>query len=260
MRARAVPAVLFGAAVALVAVTAACGGADPAVHGPDPLAKVSARQIVSEALARLEQAGSVHISGTLTQRPGPVHPWATGPVRNVVTLVTSKQACAGTDTVSGLASGEDYAGTPPQPERGMYRFDRIGSQAWVKGDAAFYTHFWFMDNGMSVTAGSKYVYLDAGADPIVSRLCDVSKWLTVPPNARPAKVGRVMLAGQIALKIRVSPAEYLYVSDTKKPVVLRVTVPGTQDVAFTRYETPVPVIRPAARDTITVTGVIAANR
>lgn len=254
MCARAVPAVV------LLTVVAACGGADPAVHGPDPLAKVSARQIVSEALAGLEHAGSVRISGTLTQRPGPVHPWATGPVRNVVSLVTGKQACAGTDTVSGLASGEDYAGTPPQQDRGTYRFDKIGNQAWVKGDAAFYTHFWFMDNSMSVTAGSKYVYLDAGNDPIVSRLCDITKWLTVPPNTRPVKAGRVMLAGQIALKIRVSPAEYLYVSDTRKPVVMRATVAGAQDVTFTRYETPVTVIRPAARDTTTVTDVIAANR
>lgn len=256
MRARAVPAV--AGAVTLAALIAACGGADPAVHGPDPLAKASARQIVSEALAGLQQANPVRISGTLTERPSPAHPWAVGPVRNVFTLVTGKEACAGTDTVTGLASGEDYAGTPPRPARGTYRFDAIGNQTWVKGDAAFYTHFWFMDNGMSVTAGSKYVYLDAGGDTIVSRLCDTSKWL--PSGTRPAKAGRVMLAGRVALKIRIAPAACLYVSDTRTPVLLRATVTGVQDVTFTSYPAPVPAIRPAARDTITETDVIAANR
>lgn len=262
MLARAVPALL------LAGITAACGsaaeGAGPAVHGPDPLAGTSARQIVSQALAGLEHAGSVRISGTFTERPGASRPWAYGPVRNLASLVTGKTACAGTDTVSGLASAEDASSRVPRPERGLYRFLRIGNQAWVKGDTTFYTHFWFMDDSMTVTAGSKYISFDGGGDADISRLCDASRWLangfTVPPGTRPAKAGRVMLSGQVALKIRATPDEYLYVSDTRTPRLLRATVPGTEDVTFTGYDVPVPAVKPAAQDTISEIAVIAANR
>lgn len=266
MRARAVPALVLAAVT--VAVSAGCGGGaagtGPAVGGPDPLARASARLIASQALAGLEHAGSVRVSGTFTEPPGPGRPWAYGPVRNVVSLVTGKTACAGTDTVSGLASAEDESGSAPRQERGSYRFLRIGNQSWVKGDSSFYTHFWYMDDSMSATAGSKYVLLAGGNDADVGRLCDAGRWLTtgftVPAGARPAKVGRVRLSGQAALEIRVTPAEYLYVSDTPVPRLLRATVPGTEDVTFSGYGTPVPAVRPAASDTIGEIAIIAANR
>lgn len=117
---------------------------------------------------------------------------------------------------------------------------------------------------MSVTAGSKYVYLDGGDDANIGRLCDASRWLTtgfmVPPGARPAKAGRVLFSGQAALKIRATPDEYLYVSDTRTPRLLRATVPGAEDVTFTGYDVPVPAVKPAAQDTISETAVIAVNR
>lgn len=262
MRARAVPALV------LAVVTAGCGsvaaGTGPAVRGPDPLADTSARLIVSQALAGLEHVGSVRISGTFTEPPGTFHPWAFGPVRNLVSLITAKTACAGTDTVSGLASAEDGSGPEPRPERGSYRFIRIGDHSWVKGDTAFYTHFWFMDDGMSATAGSKYVSLVGSDDAYIGRLCDAGRWLTtgftVPPGARPPKAGRVLLSGQVALEIRVTPALYLYVSDTRTPRLLRVTVPGTEDVTFTGYDARVPAVMPAAQDTINETIIIADNR
>jgi hypothetical protein len=121
-----------------------------------------------------------------------------------------------------------------------------------------------MDDSMSVTAGSKYVYLDGGDDANIGRLCDASRWLTtgfmVPPGARPAKAGRVLFSGQAALKIRATPDEYLYVSDTRTPRLLRATVPGTEDVTFTGYDVPVPAVKPAAQNTISETAVIAVNR
>jgi hypothetical protein len=262
MRARA------ASALVLTVVTAACSGAaagtGSAVRGPDPLAGVSARLIAGEALAGLEDASSVRISGTFTEpRGGAVHPWAYGPVRNVVNLATGRTACAGTDTVSGLASAEDSSSSTPSQQHGSYRFLRIGNRSWVKGDASFYTHFWFMDEGMSATAGSKYVSL-AGDDANVGRMCDTGRWLvtgfTIPPGARPAKAGRVLLSGQAALEIRVTPAEYLYVTDTRTPRLLRVTVPGTEDATFTGYGVPVPAVAPAAQDTIGEIDIIAANR
>jgi uncharacterized membrane protein len=115
--ARAVPALV------LAGITAACGsaaeGTGPAVHGPDPLAGASARQIASQALAGLEHAGSVRISGTFTERPGTAHPWASGPARNLASLITAKTACVGTDTVSGLASAEDASGPRTSPGAGI---------------------------------------------------------------------------------------------------------------------------------------------
>ena len=118
---------------------------------------------------------------------------------------------------------------------------------------------------MAVTAGSKYVSLAGGDDDAnIGRLCDASRWLTtgftMPPGARPAKAGRILFSGQAALKIRVTPDEYLYVSDTRTPRLLRVTVPGTEDVTFTGYDLPVPAVKPAAQDTIGEIAIIAANR
>jgi hypothetical protein len=262
MRIRAVPAVV------LAVIATGCGGgaADtgPAIHGPDPLAGISARLIASQALAGLEHADSVRISGTFTERPPVVFSWAQGPVHNIVSLVTGKTACTGTDTVSGLTGAEDNSASTPRQRQGSYQFIRIGNQSWVKGDSAFYTRFWFMDDGMSDTAGSKYVYLEGRDDANTGRLCDPSRWLTagftLPPGARPAKAGRILLSGTAALEIRVTPAEYLYVSDTRTPRLLRATVPGTEDATFTGYGAPVQAIKPAASDTITETAVIAANR
>lgn len=263
MRARAVLALVLAVVIAAYAILAVDTG--PAVSGPDPLAGTSARLIASQALAGLEHAASVRISGTFTERPGPDHPWAFGPVRNQVSLTTGTTACTGTDTVSGLASAEDGSGLEPRQERGTEQFTRIGNQSWVKGDNSFYTHFWFMDDGMSATTGSKYVYLDVGDDADVGRLCDASRWLstgfTVPPAARPQKAGRVLLSGQVALEIQVTPDEYLYVTDTRALRLLRATVPGAaEDVTFTGYGTPVPAIRPAVQDTIAETAVISGNR
>ncbi len=223
-------ALTFTAVSAICVTAAGCGGGG----GGDPLAGLSAKQVLSKAVSDLKSAPSFHIAGTVNQNGGGIH---------IDLAYKHGTGCEGTLGIRG---------------KGSVYLLVIGGTAWFKPDQAF----WESSAGSSAPSviavvGGKYL-TDAASSSNVSglaQLCDANSLASSFTSPKDIVKGATsMINGQRSLALR-DPAKsaVMYVSDTSSPQILQVT--GTQPgnggrIDFTGYGGSVTLRPPPADETV----------
>ena len=225
-------ALAFTVVSAICVAAAGCGGGGSS-SGGDPLAGLSAQQVLSKAVSDLKSAPSFHIAGTVNQGGG----------INIDLAYKHGTGCEGTLDVGG---------------RGSVHLLVIGGTAWLKPDQAF----WKSVAGSSASSviaviGGKYLKGATSNRNVsgLSRLCDANSLASAFTSPKDiVKGGISVINRQRALALR-DPAKsaVMYVTDTSNPQILRVSgaQPGNGGrIDFTGYGSSVTLRSPPADETI----------
>jgi hypothetical protein len=227
--------VAVSACVSAAAGAVVCGVvAVPAFAGTvsNPLARLSADQIVHTANADLRSVPSFHVAGSVSESGK----------HETFSLSLSHKACSGT-----VKMGKE----------GSFAIVKIGHTVWIQPDNRFWenagvpaakvsaVHGKWLES--SSTSGSKSLY--NGASP----LCSPGKYTA--GSAKPAtgwtKGGTTTIAGTRALELTgKGSAGDVYVSVSAKPEILRVTHGSAGSFTLAAFGVPVKAVAPAASQVI----------
>jgi hypothetical protein len=216
------------AASAFCLTVVGCGGGQG-----DPLASVSAKQVLTKAVSDLKSASTFRVSGRVNVDGG-------------LSLQLTYKHGTGCSGTLGIGS------------RGSVYLLVIGDVAWMKPD----DKFWKASAGSSASkviavVGGRYLKGPANSSHIsgLTRICDVNSLassLTSPKDI--AKGPLTTVNGQQALELKdKSKSATMYVTDTSSPQILQVTSKqsGNRGKAyFTGYGKPVTLTPPPASKTI----------
>ena len=220
-------------ALTLTAVSALCITAAGCGGGGDPLAGLSAKQVLSKAVSDLKSAPSFHIAGAVNQDGG----------INIDLTYKHQTGCQGTVGIRG---------------KGSVYLLVIGRTAWLRPDQAFWESY-AGSSASSVIAviGGKYLKAATSSSNVsgLSQLCDANSLASSFTSPKDIVKGATsVINGQRSLALR-DPAKsaVMYVTDTGSPQILRVT--GTQlgnggRIDFTGYGSPVTLTPPPAGETV----------
>lgn len=221
-------ALALTAASACCLTVAGCGGGQG-----DPLASMSAKQVLAKAVSDLKSASTFRVSGRVNENGG------------LSLQLTYKRGtgCGGT-----LGFG---------PKGSIYLLV-IGNVAWMKPDDTF----WKTSAGSSASkviaaVGGRYLKGSANGSQVsgLTRICDVNSLASSLASPKDVAKGPVTTVnGQQALALKdKSKSATMYVTDTSSPQILQVTSTrsGNSGKAyFTGYGKPVALTPPPASNTI----------
>lgn len=226
----------FRTALSLAAVSgtcltaAACGGGG---GGGDPLASMTAQQVLNKAVANLKSASTVSLSGTESIQGG------------------------ATTVRLDYKHGAGCQGTVSQGAKGSFALVVIGNTAWVKPDAAF----WKANAGKQAqqamaAVGGRYLK-GSTSNGNVSQLSDICDVNTLASSlSKPTTVTKEAITtvnGQSTLPLKdETKGGVLYVTDTSNPQILQVvnTKPGTTGKISFAYGNQVSLTAPPASETV----------
>ena len=228
---------LAAAAAACLSCLAAagCGGLTAATLRPfpqstvDPLARLPAGKVVTEAVADAEAAPSLTMSGTVTDAGSSIG----------ITL--------------GFKRGGGCVGSVSYPDKGTVKLIVVGKAVYLKPDAKF----WTANAGakapliMSLLNGR---YLEASASDKtmadLASVCSLSTILNSGSAGTYAKEAVTTLDGIRVLPIKLSDGSTEYVTDTPAPEFVKAIAPkgskvGAGDVSVS-VDAPVTLTAPSA--------------
>ena len=221
-------ALTFTAVSAICVTAAGCGG------GGDPLAGLTAKQVLSRAVSDLKSAPSFRMAGAVNEN-------------GRISVDLTYQRGTGCEGTLGLGS------------QGSVYLLVIHTTAWFKPDQAYWTSV-AGSAAPSVIAvvGGKYLQgTTAGSNGAsgLAHLCDagsLASSFTTPSDI--AKGAATTINGQQVLELK-DPAKSstMFVTDTGSPQILRVTSSQSGNsgrVDFTDYGSPVTLTPPPASETI----------
>jgi len=220
----------LAAASAFSLTVAGCGGGSG-----DPLAGMSAKQVLTRAVSDLKSASTFRVSGTVNEDGG------------LSLLLTYKHGtgCGGT---LGIGS------------RGSLSLLVIGDVAWMKPDDKFWkTYAGRSASRVIALMGGRYLKGPAHSSRLsgLTRVCDVNSLASSLASPQDIAKGPVTTVdGQQALELKDnSKSATMYVTDTSSPQILQVisTRPGNGNSGkayFTGYGKPVTLTPPPASQTI----------
>jgi len=224
-------------AVALLAVLAAGCGASSATSGApastappgNPLAALSARQILAKTIADFKAASSVHIAGS--ER-------ASGQTF-AMDLTVGAHGCQGTVGLGG---------------QGSVVLLRIGSTVWMKPDDQFWKSFLAGAPAELSAVEGKYVRLSAKGPATSSfgAFCSLSQLAGQVGGAgnQLVKGQTATIGGQPALQLKdTEQAGSAYVTISASPEFLQTSGTGGH-VDFTDYNAPLALTAPPASQTV----------
>jgi hypothetical protein len=220
------------AATAVACVTglavAACGGS-----GGDPLADMSAKQVVTKAVSNLKAAPTFGLSGRITEPGGDL------------TLHLDYKR------------GTGCKGTIAQAGKGSFTLVVIGTTAWMKADDAFWRAYAGSDASQAIALLSgRYLKGSTTNANVASltQLCDVNtltSQLSLPTDVVKGKV--TTLGGQQVVPLTdKAKGGTLYVTDTSSPQIVEVvntTAGNSGKITFT-VGNPVTLTAPPASESI----------
>jgi hypothetical protein len=222
-------ALALTAAFAFSLAVVGCGGGG----GGDPLAGMSAKQVLTKAISDLKSASTFRVSGRVSQDGG-------------LTLQLAYKHGTGCEGTLGLGS------------RGSVYLLVIGDVAWMKPDDTF----WKTSAGSSAPkvialVGGRYLKGSASSSQLsgLTQICDANSLASSLASPKDIAKGPVTTVnGQQALELKdKSKSATMYVTDTSSPQILQVisTQPGNSGtVSFTGYGNPVTLTPPPASETI----------
>jgi hypothetical protein len=225
-------------ASAMVAVGAACGSAgltaststSPAVN---PLAMLSADQIVTRAIANLRTADTVHVTGTFTD---------SGQRVRLKLALVHRRGCNG-----GMSIRSE----------GSFRLIMIGTALWFKPDGLFWKSHG-ANPAMRQAMFGKWVRVPADSSEVsdLSHLCTPGRLAEIfgsPTDAARGK--RTNIAGEPALQLTgtgTDSSSAIYVSVSASPQILRIAGTGAHadDFELTGYGSAVRLAMPPPSQTL----------
>lgn len=223
-------ALALTAASAFSLTIAGCGGGQG-----DPLASMSAKQVLTKAVSDLKSASAFRVSGRVNENGG-------------LSLQLTYKHGTGCRGTLGIAS------------RGSVYLLVIGGVAWIKPD----DKFWKTSAGSSASkvialVGGRYLKGPANGSRVsgLTRICDANSLTSSLASPKDIAKGPVTTVnGQQALELKdKTKSATMYVTDTSSPQILQVT--STQSgngnsgkAYFTGYGQPVTLTPPPASDTI----------
>ena len=222
---------LLAAAIMCATVGAGLAGfatASASTSG-SPLSGLSADQIATKAVANLKSASSVHVTGAVT---------SSGETVGLDLTLVRAQGCTGTMAVTGT---------------GSFQLTAIGSQVWIKPDQQFWKNEGATAAVLNVVSG-KYLKVTATSRfGSLREFCQPSQLAGSfgSPKAGLVKGTTTTISGQQALQIKQNgSAASLFVSDTAKPQMLRLSGGSQGTIDFSDYNSPVTLTAPSAADTL----------
>lgn len=237
-------AITLAAAVAtILAGAAACGTASsgssgnsgpsaPATPSANPLAGLTADRILTEAVADLKTASSVHVAGTVVDSGQTV----------TLDLTLGTKACQGT---LGISS------------EGSFVMLKIGNELWLKPDDKFWKYA--MGNSGSAVAldvvEGKWLLPSASDSSLGSlgEFCNPSQFAGLfSGKAKNAVKGpTATISGQPALEIKdTTGTGTAYVTLAAHPQFLSIASAGKGQLDFSRYNAPLTLTPPPADQTL----------
>ena len=235
---------------ALAVATAACGasgstpssGASRAVSlSPqavsDPLADWSVKRVETQSQTDTLAAPYVRVTGTGTD--------------------SGQQVAFDLTMVAGVGC----RGTMTEQGNGSFTLINKGNTVWVKPDATFWTNEAGQDKAKQLVASlltGKYLQEQAGTGlGSLASMCSLRGLLgnSSQPSGDGSftRAGTALIDGQRALKFTSTKEHgYVYVTDTARPVILQMTVPGSGggSISFTYYATAPAITPPPASEVI----------
>jgi hypothetical protein len=231
------PRGLVTIAVGMLAVLAAgCGGSSSSTPGASasaalsggPLAALTARQIMTKAIADFKASSSVHVAG-------------------------SERDSGQTFTMDMTVGASGCTGTVGLGGQGSVRLLRIGGTIWIKPDDKYWKSALQATPGDLPAVEGKYVRLSPNgpATSSFSSFCYLSQLASQlsAGEDRVTKGQTATVLGQSALQLKdTQQAGAAYVTISATPEILQ-TGGGSGQVDFT-YGAPLTLTRPPARQTI----------
>lgn len=216
----------------LTVLVAGCSGGSGASGGGssgNPLASLTAKQILTKAIADLNASSSVHLAG-------------------------SEQNSGQTYTMDLTIGASGCTGTVGMGTQGTLRLLRIGSTVWIKGDDTFWKASLASSPTYLHAVEGKYVRLSPNGPATSSfgAFCYLSQ-LTGQFGSgenRVVKGQTTTILGQSALQLQ-DPQQSgsAYVTLSASPEFLR-TGTASGYVDFTNYNAPLALSPPPARETV----------
>jgi hypothetical protein len=223
---RAAPAALIVAAACGVA---ACGGGAPA----DPLASMSASQIMTKTLADLKAVSSVQYSGVASD---------SGQDISLNLAITKTGSCRGTMS---------------EPGSGSLKIVATGQTMWLQMSAKFWASQGMTSSGEANMLAGKYISVPESNPSMgaFSELCSPSGLASnFKGKGTLKKEAESTIDGQKVLAIEDSANNAVaYVTDTATPELVRVTGSGSDRgdiINFTGYGDTVQITAPPSSDVI----------
>jgi hypothetical protein len=225
---RAAHAALIAAAV--TAGVAACGSSAPV----DPLASLSANQIMSKTMTDLKAASSVRFSGTVND---------SGQNIAMDLTITKDGSCRGTMSESSTGTMDIVA---------------VGQTVWFQMTAKFWSSEGISNSAEASELAGKYISLPENSSTMsgFSQLCSPSGLASSSTSKKNAlkKGVESTIDGQKVLAIKDSAdSAVAYVSDTAAPELIHLTGSGSNkgsSVDFTGYGDKVLITAPPSNEVI----------
>lgn len=192
-------AVVIGAAL-LAGVTACGGGA------ADPLAGLTAKKVAAMAQADMRAKPAMRFAGTIS---------GSGTTATASLVVEENAGCEG---------------TVAQPGRGSFEFLDLHGQAWIKPDDAFWKantplppRFLLPFEGKWVTTTGTYAQYRGWG-----QVCALNDKATGTTRGL-RRLGTATIGGHRTLVLENPDKSKVYVTDTARPVIVRVAGPAAAD-------------------------------
>jgi hypothetical protein len=217
----------------LAVLVAGCGGGGSSASGGstgNALAGLTAKQILTKAVADLNASSSVHLAG-------------------------SEQDSGQTYTMNLTIGASGCTGTVGMGTQGTLRLLRIGSTVWINGDTKFWKSTLASSPGYLHAVEGKYVRLSPSgpATSSFSAFCYLSQLSGQfgSTENRVTKGQTTTILGQPALQLEdTQQSGTAYVTLSASPEFLR-TGDTSGYVDFTNYNAPLTLSPPPAGETVT---------
>jgi hypothetical protein len=217
-----------GASTSTSGASASTASARPSVN---PLASLTADQIIAKADADLKAASSVHVAGPITDS-GQTY---------VLDLTISPEGCTGT-----MAS----------PGKGSFALLKISKKLWFKGDKQFWeTYGGTSDPALVQFLEGKYIEPSATGSGMSSlaMLCDPRQLASAFGGTVSGMVkGKTtVISGQSVLQLKdTGDSASAYVTISARPEFVRIDAGGEGHLDFSAYNVPLTLTAPPASKTI----------
>ena len=214
-----------GAATAKSTVTAKATAGSAAGSA---LAGLSADKIMSKAIDESEAAATVRISGQVTDSGSTI-------AMNL-----------------GIVRGKGCSGTMSVSKEGSFLLLKIDKTLWFKPDNAFWKYVGASSPAeLRLVSGKIPETTSTSGLGAFAALCDVKQLMGGSSTTGLVKGATTTISGQSALELTdTAHSGTIYVSVSPEPELLRLSAPGSADLDFTGYGTPVALTPPPASETI----------
>ncbi len=224
---------IWGRRMLPAAIACAAAGAFVAASGStasSPLSGQSADQIATSAVASLKTATTVRVTGDLS---------SSGQTYHLDLTLVRAQGCAGTIAEAGT---------------GSFKLIAIGDKVWIEPDQQFWEKAGGADAAVLKQVSGKYLTVKATSQ--LGSLDGFCKPGQLAGTFGGSMTGLVKgqtatISGQPALQIKdTGDSASIFVSDTAKPELLRISDGSQGTLDFSGYNSPVTLTAPPAAETL----------